>query len=123
MPRRPGSTTLRMTLLAPGMVEKGRPFISSRRAEAHTVETVLVGRLVNGWLWLAGNFDGLPVILLEGTVVFAALSTNGGVSTSLSCDVMRPRSGFARYPDDCWSDQPNVRWTRSSRLFRHLRRR
>jgi FixJ family two-component response regulator len=65
---------------------------------------VLVPRFVNGWLWLVGNFDGLPVILLKGTVVFAALSGDGGVSTPLSCDVMRPRSGFARYTDDCWSD-------------------
>jgi len=38
---------------------------------------VLVPRFVNGWLWLVGNFDGLPVILLKGTVVFAALSGDG----------------------------------------------
>jgi hypothetical protein len=70
-----------------------------RRGRAHTGETVLVPRFVSGWLWLVGNFDGLPAILREGTVVCAALSGNGGVPTS--CDVMRPCSGFARYPDDC----------------------
>jgi hypothetical protein len=38
---------------------------------------VLVPRFVSGWLWLVGNFDELPVILLEGSVQFAALSGNG----------------------------------------------
>jgi hypothetical protein len=44
---------------------------------------VLVPRFVSGWLSLVGNFDELPVILLEGSVQFAALSGNGGAPTQL----------------------------------------
>jgi hypothetical protein len=84
MPRRLGGLwTLRIRLRPPGTVAKRRPFISSGRGGAHTGETVLVPRFVSGWLSLVGNFDELPVILLEGSVQFAALSGNGGAPTQL----------------------------------------